>query len=374
MTRTRIVSLLACALACALPINPQARQASPATAAQPQNEQTLLNSFRWRSIGPDRGGRSIAAQRRQGPAQARATSARRAAASGRPPTAARTWAPVTDGQIHSASVGAVAVSEIESRHRVHRHGRVVHSRQHHGRATASTSPPTPARRGRTSASATSRPSRRSASIRRNPNIVFVAAFGNYSVPNDERGVYKSTDGGKTWQRVLFRDDKTGGDRHRDRPQQPGRHVRRAVGGDAQRVDDVERRPGQRAVQVDRRRRDTGRRSRAIPGCPPGVDRQDRRVGLRRRSEPRVRARSRTRTAGSSARTTPAPRGRWSTPAATSGSARSTTRTSPPTRTTRTSCTCRTSARSGRPTAARPWRATPAATRTTCGSIPTTRST
>ena len=60
MTRTRLVSLLAFAFACALPLNPQARQASPAAAAQPQNEQTLLNSFRWRSIGPDRGGRSIA--------------------------------------------------------------------------------------------------------------------------------------------------------------------------------------------------------------------------------------------------------------------------------------------------------------------------
>jgi photosystem II stability/assembly factor-like uncharacterized protein len=32
----------------------------------------------------------------------------------------------------------------------------------------------------------------------NPEIVFVAAFGHMSTPNPERGVYKSTDGGKTW--------------------------------------------------------------------------------------------------------------------------------------------------------------------------------
>jgi photosystem II stability/assembly factor-like uncharacterized protein len=43
----------------------------------------------------------------------------------------------------------------------------------------------------------------------NPDIVFVASFGKYSVPSTERGVYKSTDGGRTWRRVLYRDDKTG---------------------------------------------------------------------------------------------------------------------------------------------------------------------
>ena len=38
--------------------------------------------------------------------------------------------------------------------------------------------------------------------------MYVAAFGKYSVPSPERGVYKSTDGGKSWRRVLFRDDQT----------------------------------------------------------------------------------------------------------------------------------------------------------------------
>ena len=44
---------------------------------------------------------------------------------------------------------------------------------------------------------------------RNPNIVFVAAMGHCYGPQQERGVFRTTDGGATWQRVLFVDDKTG---------------------------------------------------------------------------------------------------------------------------------------------------------------------
>ncbi|MGH9409442.1 MAG: WD40/YVTN/BNR-like repeat-containing protein, partial [Vicinamibacterales bacterium] len=44
---------------------------------------------------------------------------------------------------------------------------------------------------------------------KNPDRVFVAALGHASGPNDMRGVYRTLDGGATWQRVLFKDDKTG---------------------------------------------------------------------------------------------------------------------------------------------------------------------
>ncbi len=44
---------------------------------------------------------------------------------------------------------------------------------------------------------------------RNPDIVWVAALGHMSGPNDDRGVFKSIDGGKTWRKVLFRNNKTG---------------------------------------------------------------------------------------------------------------------------------------------------------------------
>ena len=43
----------------------------------------------------------------------------------------------------------------------------------------------------------------------NPDLVYVAAFGHHAAPNPERGVYRSKDGGKTWDKILFRDNKTG---------------------------------------------------------------------------------------------------------------------------------------------------------------------
>jgi photosystem II stability/assembly factor-like uncharacterized protein len=44
---------------------------------------------------------------------------------------------------------------------------------------------------------------------RNPDIALVAALGHPYGPNTERGVFRTTDGGKTWQKVLFKDDNTG---------------------------------------------------------------------------------------------------------------------------------------------------------------------
>jgi photosystem II stability/assembly factor-like uncharacterized protein len=43
----------------------------------------------------------------------------------------------------------------------------------------------------------------------NPDIVYVAALGHAYGPNETRGVFRSTDGGKTWQKILFKDNKTG---------------------------------------------------------------------------------------------------------------------------------------------------------------------
>ena len=43
----------------------------------------------------------------------------------------------------------------------------------------------------------------------NPEIAFVAALGHPFGPNEERGVFRTTDGGKTWQKVLYKDKDTG---------------------------------------------------------------------------------------------------------------------------------------------------------------------
>ena len=44
---------------------------------------------------------------------------------------------------------------------------------------------------------------------KNPNTVFLAALGNGYAPNPDRGVYRSRDGGVTWQKVLFKNDDVG---------------------------------------------------------------------------------------------------------------------------------------------------------------------
>ena len=44
---------------------------------------------------------------------------------------------------------------------------------------------------------------------RNPDVVFVAAMGSLYAPNPERGVYRSRDGGRSWEKVLYRDENVG---------------------------------------------------------------------------------------------------------------------------------------------------------------------
>src|SRR3954469_1777603 len=45
---------------------------------------------------------------------------------------------------------------------------------------------------------------------KNPNRIFVAALGHPYGPNEERGIFRSTDGGQSFQRILFKDVNTGG--------------------------------------------------------------------------------------------------------------------------------------------------------------------
>src|SRR5579859_2240821 len=45
---------------------------------------------------------------------------------------------------------------------------------------------------------------------RNPDRLFVAVLGHPYGPNEERGIYRSTDGGRTFQQVLYKDENTGG--------------------------------------------------------------------------------------------------------------------------------------------------------------------
>jgi photosystem II stability/assembly factor-like uncharacterized protein len=179
-------------------------RAQPAPAAV---DTALYAGLRWRSIGPARGGRSIAVA---------GTSSRRdeyyfgATGGGlwKTTDGGVTWRAVSDGFFKTSSVGAVAVSESQpdivyaGMGEVQLRGNVI---QGDGVYKSSDAGKTWTQSGLERTMVVSRirihPS--------NPDVVYAAALGNPYGPNPERGIFKSTDGGKSWTRVLFRDDKTG---------------------------------------------------------------------------------------------------------------------------------------------------------------------
>lgn len=170
-------------------------------------QEALLEGFTWRNIGPDRGGRSIAVSGVVG----RPNEGYFGATGGglwKTTTGGEDWFPVTDFQISAASVGAVAVSETNPdlviigtgetciRGNILPGDGVYRSRD----------------AGETWEHIGFSDSDGIATIRihpTNPDIVYVASFGKYSTESEERGVFRSMDGGDTWERILFRDTKTG---------------------------------------------------------------------------------------------------------------------------------------------------------------------
>jgi photosystem II stability/assembly factor-like uncharacterized protein len=169
-------------------------------------DSTLLKKYRWRSLGPERGGRSIAVSGVKG----RPREGYFGATGGglwKTTDGGENWTPVTDGQITSASVGAVAVSESNPDIVYIGMGETCIR----GDIMAGDGVYKSTDAGKTWTHIGFEKSENISKIRidpNNPDIVYVAAFGKMSTPNAERGVFKSTDGGKTWRRVLFRDDRT----------------------------------------------------------------------------------------------------------------------------------------------------------------------
>ena len=90
---------------------------------------------------------------------------------------------------------------------------------------------------------------------RDPQTVYVGAMGHLWGRNAERGVFKTTDGGRTWRKVLYVDDMTGCIDLGDRSAQPERALRDDVAAPAfGRRRDARVGPGQRHLQEHRRRR------------------------------------------------------------------------------------------------------------------------
>jgi photosystem II stability/assembly factor-like uncharacterized protein len=180
---------------------------SPPAASSTAIDPAFVNAYKWRNIGPNRGGRSIAVSGVKG----RPREAYFGAVGGglwKTTDAGNTWAPVTDGQIKSSSVGAVAVSESNAD--------VVYIGMGESCIRGNILPgdgvykSTDAGKKWTHIGFSASDAISKIRIHpTNPDIVYVASFGRYGVPSEERGVFKTTDGGKTWKRVLFRDTKTG---------------------------------------------------------------------------------------------------------------------------------------------------------------------
>ena len=76
---------------------------------------------------------------------------------------------------------------------------------------------------------------------KDPNIVYVGALGRLYGPNEERGLFKTTDGGKTWEKVLYVDDNTGVIDMRMHPADPEDAAGRHVGAAARRLRQLRRR-------------------------------------------------------------------------------------------------------------------------------------
>jgi len=172
-------------------------------------DSALLKSYRWRGIGPDRGGRSIAVSGVKG----RPREAYFGATGGglwKTTDGGASWSPITDGLIKSASVGAVAVSE--SNPDVVYIGLGETCIRGNIMAGDGIYKSTDAGKTWTQVGFDGGGKQNISKIRvhpTNPDIVWAAVFGFHGAPNDERGVFKTTDGGKTWKKVLYRDDRTG---------------------------------------------------------------------------------------------------------------------------------------------------------------------
>lgn len=118
------------------------------------------------------------------------------------------WHPVTDGQINFGSIGSIAVAD--SDHNVIYVGTgesAIRGNASHGDGVYKSTDA-----GKTWKHVGLEDTQQIGQIRidpHDPNLVYVAALGHMAGPNADRGVFRSRDGGKTWQKVLFKSDKAG---------------------------------------------------------------------------------------------------------------------------------------------------------------------
>jgi photosystem II stability/assembly factor-like uncharacterized protein len=176
----------------------------------PRNNEAVDPKFfqdlRWRSIGPARAGRVVAVAGVRGEPEVYYFGS---VGGGvwKTNDAGRTWNPIFDSQ-PVASIGAIAVAPSNSEIIYVGSGEAdMRSSISTGNGMYKSSDG-----GKTWAHIGLTDSRQIGRILidpKDPNRLYVAALGHAYGPNPERGVFRSNDAGKSWQRILFKDDNTG---------------------------------------------------------------------------------------------------------------------------------------------------------------------
>ncbi|HYO75747.1 MAG TPA: glycosyl hydrolase, partial [Thermoanaerobaculia bacterium] len=165
-----------------------------------------FSGLQWREIGPYRGGRSAAVE---GIPSQRDTYYFGSVGGGvwKTTNGGVTWQPVSDG-FFGGSIGAVAVSEWDPNVVYVGTGeKTVRGNVSHGDGMWKS-----VDAGKTWTHVGLKDSRHIPRVRihpRNPDLVYAAVLGHLFGPNQERGVYRSKDGGRTWERVLFANENAG---------------------------------------------------------------------------------------------------------------------------------------------------------------------
>ncbi len=194
----RKILWLVLAVCCALPV--VAQKKGTASKATLTYDEKLYNGLEWRSIGPYRGGRSATVTGVPGKPNLFYFGS---VGGGvwRTTDAGNTWENISDG-FFGGSIGAVAVSEWDNNVIYVGGGeKTVRGNVSYGYGMYKSTDA-----GKTWTHIGLKESRHIPRIRihpKNPDLVYAAVLGDLFKSSEERGVYRSEDGGKTWKRILF---------------------------------------------------------------------------------------------------------------------------------------------------------------------------
>ena len=214
--RLRLIVPALASLALTTPAYSQATSRTVRPAALASVDPALFKGLHYRMVGPNRGGRVTAVT---GVPREPATFYMGVASGGvwKTTDAGQTWFPISDGKIPVGSIGAIEVAPSDpSVIYVGTGSDDIRSNVSIGRGVYRSIDG-----GQTWSFVGLRDVGQIGAVRvhpTNPDVVYVSATGNPFAPSADRGIFRTRDGGRTWQRVLFVSDSTGAS---DIEMQPG---------------------------------------------------------------------------------------------------------------------------------------------------------